>query len=394
MAEKGTNVLDYLRWRGDLSFAADPFNEVDNLVLCIICYLNFHRFPELRTKDPQKAIPICCLNDCMTEEDEQLGLSTLEYLPVLRLAAESCRFGALRLFGYESDHDDACEMQFDAISFLVPDGSLFVSYMGTDRSLAGWKEDFNMSFLTVPAQERAVSYAREMAAACPDRPLRIGGHSKGGNLAAWAAIHLPADLQENRLLEAYNNDGPGFGHDLLDTPEYRRVAEKLYTYIPESSIVGVLLEHAEDYAVIASSNKAMLQHEAMSWNVLGNRFVHLGERSQLGKFSDEVLQEWIGSLSAEEREEFSQALFEVLGQGGRVHSIEELTEEGFAGRRAVLQYFSKADEEKKKIIGDVLRRLAAEIRDELRRGAEEGIQAAKEGLKTAVETIAEKRNKE
>ena len=85
-----------------------------------------------------------------------------------------------------------------------------------------------------------------MAAACPDRKLRIAGHSKGGNLAAWAAIHIPAPLQEQRLLDAYNNDGPGFSHDMVDSDAYRRVADKLHTYIPESSIVGVLLEHAED----------------------------------------------------------------------------------------------------------------------------------------------------
>ena len=391
MAEKGTNVLDYLRWRGDLDFTADSFNEVDNLILCIICYLNFQRFPSLKTKDAAKAVPIRRLNSRMTEKDEQLGLSNLSYLPVMRMAAESRRFGALRLFGYESDHDDAREMQFDAISFLVPDGSIFVSYMGTDRSLAGWKEDFNMSYLTVPAQERAAAYALEMAQACPERPLRIGGHSKGGNLAAWAAIHLPREVQENRLLAAYNNDGPGFRRTLLETPEYERIKDKLHTYIPEASIVGILLEHEEDYAVIASSNKAMLQHEAMSWSVMGNRFVHLGERSQLGKFSDEVLQEWIGSMSIEEREEFSEALFEILGQGGKVRSLEELTDEGFAGHRALLQYYTKADEEKKKIIGDVLRRLAVDIRDELRRGAEEGIQAAKDSLKAAVENIVEKR---
>ena len=110
-----------------------------------------------------------------------------------------------------------------------------------------------------------------------------------------------------RLLAAYNNDGPGFHADLLDTPAYRRVEDRLHTYIPESSIVGVLLVHAEDYDVIDSTSHAAMQHEALSWQVMGNRFVHLGQRSQLGQMSDDVLREWLDSVSQEDREAFCDA---------------------------------------------------------------------------------------
>ena len=291
--------MDYLRWRGDLTFRQDGFNEVDNLVLCIISYINFRRITAVHTTEPSAAPTLAQVAPLLTEEDDQLGLSELSYLPLVQLAAKTPRFRGVRLFAYTHEYDEAQAKQFDALSFLLPDGTLFVAFMGTDTSLAGWKEDFNMSFLSaVPAQARAAAYAADMAALCPDMPLRIGGHSKGGNLAAWAAIHLPADLQEHRLLSAYNNDGPGFARDMLETPEYLRVADKLHTYIPESSIVGVLLEHAEDYAVIDSANRSVMQHEPMSWSVIGPRFVHLGQRSQMGKLSDGVLQEWIGSRRA------------------------------------------------------------------------------------------------
>ena len=213
--EKNGTVMDYLRWRGDLTFAQDGFNEVDDLVLCIISYLNFRRFDDLRTTDPAKAVALPDVAARLTEEDEQLGLSELDYIPLMRLAAETARFREVRMFGFTHEWDETKEMQFDAVSYLLPDDTLLVSFMGTDTSLVGWKEDFNMSFLTaVPAQERATAYTVEMAAACPDRKLRIAGHSKGGNLAAWAAIHIPAQLQEQRLLAAYNNDGPGFSHDM------------------------------------------------------------------------------------------------------------------------------------------------------------------------------------
>ena len=165
--EKNGTVMDYLRWRGDLPFCRDGFNEVDNLVLCIISYINFRRFDDLKTTDPAKAVALPEVAARLTEEDEQRGLSELEYIPLMRLAAETERFRDVRMFGFTHEWDEAKEMQFDAVSYLLPDDTLFVAFMGTDTSLVGWKEDFNMSFLSaVPAQERAAAYTVEMAAAC------------------------------------------------------------------------------------------------------------------------------------------------------------------------------------------------------------------------------------
>lgn len=379
--EKYGTVMDYLRWRGDLPLARDGFNEVDNLVLCIISYLNFRRFDDLKTTDPTGAVALPDVAARLTEEDEQLGLSELDYIPLMRLAAETERFRDVRMFGFTHEWNEEKEMQFDAVSYLLPDNTLFVSFMGTDTSLVGWKEDFNMSFLSaVPAQERAAVYSAAMAAACPSRKLRIGGHSKGGNLAAWAAIHIPADLQKQRLLAAYNNDGPGFSHDMVETEAYRRVADKLHTYIPESSIVGVLLEHAEDYAVIDSSNRSIMQHEPMSWNVEGPRFVHLGQRSQMGKLSDDVLRQWIGSMTPQEREQFSDALFEVLSLSGKARTLDDLRAGGLAGGAALLKQYSGAGEKEKKIISEIFRRLAVDVKAELKKAAGESLKTAEKSL--------------
>ncbi len=385
--DKNGTVMDYLRWRGDLTFAQDGFNEVDDLVLCIISYLNFRRFDDLKTTDPTRAVALPDVAARLTEEDEQLGLSELDYIPLMRLAAETERFRDVRMFGFTHEWDEAKEMQFDAVSYLLPDDTLLVSFMGTDTSLVGWKEDFNMSFLSaVPAQERAAAYTVEMAAACPDRKLRIAGHSKGGNLAAWAAIHIPVQLQEQRLLDAYNNDGPGFSHDMVDSDAYRRVADKLHTYIPESSIVGVLLEHAEDYAVIDSSNRSVMQHEPMSWSVLGPRFVHLGQRSQMGKLSDDVLRQWIGSMTPQEREQFSDALFDVLSLSGKARTLDDLRAGGLAGGAALLKQYSGADEQDKKIIAEIFRRLAVDVKEELKKAAGQGLKTAEKGL-TGVKNV-------
>ena len=385
-------VFDYLQWRGDLTLQQDPFNEVDNLVLCIIAYINLRKIDRLWSKNPKDAMLIGDVCARLTAADEQMGLSSLDYIPVMRAAAETERFRDTRLFAFESRNDEAKQMQFAAVSFLLPDGSVFIAYRGTDTSLVGWKENFNMSYLeTVPAQARATEYAQEVIRACKHRPYRIGGHSKGGNLAAWAAVHLPEKLQGKRLLAAYNNDGPGFHADLLDTPAYRRVEDRLHTYIPESSIVGVLLVHAEDYDVIDSTSHAAMQHEALSWQVMGNRFVHLGQRSQLGQLSDGVLREWIGSMSPQEREQFSRAFFDILSRGGRTKTLEELRSGGLAAGAALLREYAGADEEKKKIITEIFRRLAVDVKDELVKAAGASVRRAGESILATGQAIADLR---
>ena len=369
-----TTVFDYLRWRGDLTFAQDAFNEVDSLILCIIAYLNFRRFPELRSRDADKAVLMSDIVPRMTAEDEQQGLSPNNYIPLMKLAAESCRFAPVRLFGYETVRDETREMQLDALSFLLPDGTLFCAFMGTDRSLVGWKENLNLSYMdAVPAQIGAVEYVEDMAWRCPERPVRIGGHSKGGNLAAYAAIHIPEALQA-RMLDAYNNDGPGFRRDVTDTAEYRRIAAKLHTYIPAASIVGVLLEHTEDYTVVASSSRAIMQHEPLTWGVLGSRFIRQEARSEFGKASDDVVREWLASLSPQERKEFSNALFDMFTQGGTVQSLEDVRQSELLRRLA-------ADEKQRGIVSEALRRLMADVKDELLRAAEAGLKETAETLK-------------
>ena len=249
-----------------------------------------------------------------------------------------------------------------------------------------------MSFLSaVPAQVKAAEYAGAVARACPRRPLRIGGHSKGGNLAAWAAVHLDEKLQRKRLIAAYNNDGPGFSRDLVDTPSYQAVADRLFTYIPASSIVGVLLEHAEDYEVVDSTARSIMQHEPLSWCVEGPRFVHLGQRSQLGQLSDGVLREWIGSMSPQEREQFSRAFFDILSRGGRTKTLEDLRSGGLAAGAALIREYAGADEEQKKIISEIFRRLAVDVKDELMKAAGAGVRRAGESILATGQAIADLR---
>ncbi len=390
MAEKNatTTIWDYLRWRGDLLLTQDGFNEVDNLLLCIVSYIDFRRITQLRSFDPSYAMPIGAVCELLTEEDEQRGLSPEAYIPVMRAMAATPRFRDVRMFAFEDSYDEEKVMQFSAVSFLLPDESVFVAYRGTDTTLVGWVEDFNMSFMSaVPAQLRATEYAAEVAERVSRRSLRIGGHSKGGNLAAWAAIHLPEKLQTKRLLAAYNNDGPGFDKSVLESDGFARVAEKLHTFIPESSAVGMLLEHAEDYTIIDSTNRSLMQHEPLSWNVLGNEFVYLGQRSEAAQLGDNVIREWLAGLTREERQEFVETLHEILSLGGKTKTLEDLHSGGLSSGVALLKEYAGADEKKKKMLSELLGRLAVDAKEELRRAAGEKWKKAGEDFRQALERI-------
>ena len=241
------NIMDYLDWRGDLPLTVSPFNEVDGLILAELSFINFEGIvppPELGRGVPLRDAAGTYFARHNGQEID-MGVLVPGRIPDLMCRmAHSVRFGGMLLNGYCELMDDAREQQFAALTVELGDGSIYLSYRGTDDTIVGWKEDLNMGYLEViPSQTRALEYLGRMTRQYPDAKLRIGGHSKGGNLAAWAAVHLDEKLQRKRLIAAYNNDGPGFSRDLVDTPSYQAVADRLFTYIPASSIVGVLLEH-------------------------------------------------------------------------------------------------------------------------------------------------------
>ncbi len=389
MTEKNhTTIWDYLAWRGDLLLTQDSFNEVDNLLLCIVAYIDFRRIARLRSFDPAYAMPIGDVCAMLTEEDEQRGLSPEDYIPVMRAMAATPRFRDVKMFAFEDSYDEEKVMQFSAVSFLLPDDSVFVAYRGTDTTLVGWVEDFNMSFMTaVPAQLRAVDYAVEVARRTPRRQLRIGGHSKGGNLAAYAAIYLPEKLQTKRLVAAYNNDGPGFNAEVLASEGFARAAEKIHTFIPQSSAVGMLLEHTEDYTIIDSTTVSLLQHEPLSWNVLGNRFIYLGQRSEAAKLGDDVIREWLAELSLQERQEFVETVYQLLSAGGKIKTLDDLRAGGLSSGLALLKGYITADEQKKKMLSELMGRLTDNAKGELRRTAEEKLKSAEQDIRQKLDKL-------
>ena len=313
------NIMDYLDWRGDLPLTVSPFNEVDGLILAELSFINFEGIvppPELGRGVPLRDAAGTYFARHNGQEID-MGVLVPGRIPDLMCRmAHSVRFGGMLLNGYCELMDDAREQQFAALTVELGDGSIYLSYRGTDDTIVGWKEDLNMGYLEViPSQTRALEYLGRMTRQYPDAKLRIGGHSKGGNLSVYAAVKAPAAVQD-RIVQVYNNDGPGFAKPLVGTPEHTRVADRILTVVPQSSVVGQLLEHEQNVEIVRSDAEGMLQHDGFSWQVVGDHFIHLDGFSREGKVIDETLESWEGSLSPKQREAFADALYTVLTASG------------------------------------------------------------------------------
>lgn len=366
-------ILDYLDWRGDLTLEQDSFNEVDNLLLAELSFLELTDIvPDVgrgRSVKLRKAVETYFAQ----REGEALSMGVLvpdQILTMARKMAKVPRFRDMRLTGFRSILDREREIQFAALTIELGDGSLYLSFRGTDDTLVGWKEDFNMTFLTaVPSQQLAVDYLRETAARSRGKTLRLGGHSKGGNLAVYAGVHCGAAVQK-RLAAVYNNDGPGFKESLLDREEYRAVRDRIVTIVPQSSVVGMLLEHDDNYYVVQSSQQGLNQHDGFSWQVLGPAFVPAEERSQEGRVNEKAIRGFFANLDDSQRRMFVDAMFEVLGSTN-AQTLTELDSDRFKSLTAMAKTFKDLDRESRQVLGEALRTILKASTDNLKEGLEE-----------------------
>ena len=218
-----------------------------------------------------------------------------------------------------------------------------------------------MSFsIEVPAQGAALDYVVRASSAL-ERQMILGGHSKGGNLAAYAGIFAPEDVQE-RIRCVYNFDGPGFNEALLETPQFRKMDMRIHTFVPQTSMIGILMWHAEPFIVVKSDGVGVLQHNPYSWQVMGGRFITLPERTRESRLAEETIKNWLADLSPEERKRFIDGVYSVLSvsDGRKVADLFEAK-----NVRAILHAVSSMDEETKNAIIDAFRRLGSSLRETL-----------------------------
>lgn len=301
------NILDYL-WEVTADFSQIPFSDVDSLVLSQLSYL---LFDGLVPGPGDGSVPLESLREERLLQSLTRGTRVPEQNRELLIRlCENPRYHGLSLSGYVNVVDQEAQEQFSAVTFLFPSFA-YVAFRGTDSTYVAWKEDFNLAFISpVPAQVSAVGYLDRAASLTP-LPLRVGGHSKGGNLAVYASAFC-AEKTADRLLAVYSHDGPGFTREILDSPEFARILDRVRKTMPQSSLVGVLLQHQENYQVIQSDGFWILQHDPFSWLVEKGDFLHRKDLTPQARLLDKGLNAWISSLTKEELSRFADALYQVL----------------------------------------------------------------------------------
>ena len=344
------NILDYLTWRGDLLFSQVGITDVDGLILSELAYI---RLDGLVSENMQESIPLRTLTKTILALPDPLARCRTEKdLELLTAVAESDRFGRAGVTYYRSVFVPEEETQFAAVTFLLEDGTAFLTYRGTDSTLVGWKEDFNMSFRkNIPAQRLAQEYVQRYAAATRE-PIRLGGHSKGGNLAVYAGAKC-GELVQPRILSVYNYDGPGFMEEMLADPGYQAMVPRIRTVVPQFSVFGMMLERSEDHRAILSDASGLLQHDPYSWQVQGKDFVPVEDVTDGAYYLDRTLTAWLAGMTNQERSDFFEWVFAVFMQENATQPKDILRPQNLLAALRMI----RTEHEKRKMSGTVLQEL-------------------------------------
>ena len=339
-----SNIIDYIRWRGDLSFKVSTINEIDNLIMARISYLPYEKV-EFRNMIGFEELAEQFLK--LEPED----FHQIDDIDLIKELVKTERFKNIKFSDQRLKFSTEEEIQFFAITVWLPNGELYISYRGTDATLIGWKEDFNMSFMSnLPSQKEGVNYLEYISKKYPLKKIRIGGHSKGGNVAVYSGIFANEKVKK-KIIEITSADGPGFDKDIIETKEYNDILDRIHTYIPQSSIIGRLLEHEEEYRIVESIQKGIMQHDIYSWQVEGPKIKSIKEVTNESNIVNGVVRSWLKETSPRQRKNFIDIVFQILSTTN-AQSIHDLSIKNLG---KIMDTYNNMEESDKKEIKEILK---------------------------------------
>lgn len=373
-----TNIIDYVKWRSDLSFQNDPFNDIDALALSLLAYVEFNNVvisDRCYLKDVAEMF--FKLND--VEKLMEEFSFTKNSIVLLEIMAKSNRYQDILVSDYVSELDYKITKQFAAITFWLPDGSIFISYRGTDDTILGWKEDFMMSYKTlIPSQIRAKEYLEMIVKKnykysfnflYKNRnkqtnifkifkeylyqrfhgvKIRIGGHSKGGNLAVYAASNSEKKLTD-RIICVYNHDGPGFDLQNTQLVNYDLLISKIKKYVPENCIFGIMLDSLEDVVIVKSDAKSLMQHDAFTWQIEGKKFITCMNFNKDSQAMESTFKSWLSKVDKNTRKQAIESIFNIL-DAIKIEKINDFSQKAFIHLIKALKQLKNMDNESREAI--------------------------------------------
>ena len=328
---KMDNIADYVRWYGEFSFEEKPLTEVDNFILCKLAYLIL---TDIRLDRPRT------FQDIVDEAKAKSGIQGTFYGKeyIVEMAAKTKRFGEILLHEHVDVFDAALSAQFAAMTFDLTDKLRFIAYRGTDDTMAGWKEDFMISFTETEAQRKALDYLENSVD--DEHQLIVAGHSKGANLALYASTHIDDELQ-GKIQYVYLNDGPGLCPEVCDKTCVSKIKDKAMRFIPEYSIFGKLFEETDiPVKIVKSTEEGVMQHDLFTWGVdHGNPEVS-DSNAPGSVLINQVLDQWIESVNDERRVSFVNNLFNSIDKAG-IKTTKQVVERGpFAIEKIIIELLS------------------------------------------------------
>lgn len=381
------HITDYIKWMGGLSFREKPFDTLDALVFCQLSYLIMTPLFGTEASDARSSFTISEIADYFRAHPKEMQIAIAggdpTFAEFLDAVGKSRRFGNILVTDYVDIFEQEDAVQFGAMTFRNDgnDGGKiackddasnvggaageddksgrtgadapfsFLAFRGTDNSIAGWKEDFMISFTRIKSQDLAAEYVRRHIHEDVSRSWYIGGHSKGGNLALYAAVSLPAE-QFDLLTRGYILDGPGFCPEVLDVSQVARVEGKLTRIIPGYSIIGMLFAPAvADTTIVQSSSVGILQHAISSWGVDHGQLLTAKGLEPQSVWLNHALDLWITDKTLDQRKHFVNEFFDALS-AGNAKEFTDITAKGPYAMETVVLKLLGASPETRRIAAD------------------------------------------
>ena len=335
------NLITYVQQYGAQTFEDKSLTDIDVLVLTEIAYLPFDEIVP-KSFDITEAISLEQLGkefETIKEKEHENNpfMITSERIELLEVVSKSQRYKEIKVFGFMNDIDDERTKQFAAVCYQWEEENRWIIFRGTDETLIGWKEDFMMTYSDlIPAQTDAIEYLKKQAETFSGT-LNVSGHSKGGNLSLYASA-MQEEAIQNRIEQIYCWESPGVHRSILGTEGDQRVVSKAKRYIPQDSIVGLMLESQVPYHIIESQGSGISQHSALMWNIEEDHFVELTELTKNSQLTDQTFKQWTEVVSDEDLKLFFDTFFDLIFEMG----VETVNDVYYNFRMYMQKFFEKA----------------------------------------------------
>ena len=359
------DFFDYLNWRGDLSFEKDPFNKIDALLLAHVTYSIFDGIVSEKFEEPKTFSQVAKDFAKAPDYEERINIGFLINKRTAELmfkCAECERFRNVKLCGFRSIYNEENVEQFAALTYLIGDKPV-IALRGTDDTIVGWKEDFNIAWLEqIPAQKDALDYFEEACKAI-EGDFVLVGHSKGGNLVINTAVNCGESLQK-RISGVYNFDGPGFAASFFKQAAYKAVEKKIRSFYPGFSVVGMIFHHPKDFEIVKSEGFSFWQHDAMNWQIMGCNFINEAEFTDESRLFYKAFNQWIDKLNTEQKKSFVETMFCILEASG-AKTNNEIEKDALKATAKMLAAYAELSRPKKKELHKILSMFKDVITDDI-----------------------------